>query len=145
MQSSLNPRSKATQSETQLHSELPSESAIDALHVSNGSTQQNLTVPQVDASHQLVSIEPSHHITPPIPDPIGTHAPVPVNNTSAITSPTTQLHSSYNVSRLPKLNMPFYAGDPLLWQSFWDCFDAAINSNPTLTGVQKLTYLWAPL
>ena len=27
----------------------------------------------------------------------------------------------------------------------WDCFDAAINSNPTLTGVQKLTYLRAQL
>ena len=40
--------------------------------------------------------------------------------------------------------MPFYA-DSLSWQSFWDCFDAAINSNPTLTGVQKLTYLRAQL
>ena len=45
VQSSSNPRSKATQSKTQLHSELPSESAIDDLHVSNGSTQQNLTIP----------------------------------------------------------------------------------------------------
>ena len=146
MQSSSNPRSKATQSKTQLHSELPSESAIDTLHVSNCSTQQNLTVPQVDAPHQHISIEASHHITPLISNPIGTHAPVPVNNTNAITSsPTTQLHSSYNVSRLPKLNISLYTGDPLLRQSFWDCFDAAINSNPALTGVQKLTYLRAQL
>ena len=135
----LNPRHK-------IHSELPSESAIDTSQVSNGSTQQNLTVPQVDAPHQYISTEASHHITPLIPNPISSHAPVPVNNTNAITSsPTTQLHSSYNVSRLPKLNMPFYAGDPLLWQSLWDCFDEAINSNPTLTGVQKLTYLRAQL
>ena len=28
-----------------------------------------------------------------------------------------------------------------MWQSFWDCFDAAINSNTTLIGVQKLTYV----
>ena len=28
-----------------------------------------------------------------------------------------------------------------MWQSFFDCFDAAINSNPMLTGVQKLSYL----
>ena len=41
--------------------------------------------------------------------------------------------------------MPFFAGDPLLWQSFWDCFDTAINSNPMLSGVQKLTYLRAQL
>ena len=124
VQSSLNPRTKSTQSETQLHSELPSESAIDAMHVSNGSTQQNLTVPQVDAPHQHISIEASHHITPLILNPISTHAPVPVNNTSAITSsPATQLHLSYNVSRLPKLNMPFYSGDPLLWQSFVTGFE----------------------
>ena len=113
--------------------------------MSNGSTQQNLTVPEVNASNQLVSIEASHHITPLIPNPIGIHAPIPANNTSAITSPTTQLRSSYNVSRLLKLNMPSFAGDPLLWQSFWHCFDAAINSNPMLTGVQKLTYLRAQL
>ena len=89
VQSSSNPRTKATQSETQLHSELPSESAIDASHVSNGSTQQSLTVPQVDAPHQYISTEASHHVTPLIPNPISIHAPVPVNNTSAITSPTT--------------------------------------------------------
>ena len=29
--------------------------------------------------------------------------------------------------------------------TFWDCFDAAVNLNPTLTGVQKLTYLRAQL
>ena len=77
-------------------------------------------------------------------DPVSTHVPVSVNN-AVTSSATAHPHSSYNVSRLPKLNMPFYAGDPLLWQSFWDCFDAAINSNPTLTGVQKLTYLRAQL
>ena len=119
VQLSSDPRSKATQSKTQLHSELPSESAIDASHMSNGSTRQNLTVPQVNAPHQHISIETSHHITPLIPNLIGTHAPVPVNNTNAITSSlTTQLHSSYNVSRLPKLNMPFYAGDPYCGNHF---------------------------
>ena len=51
VQSSINPRSKATQSEIQLHSELPSKSAIHASHVSNGSMQQHLTVLQVDTPH----------------------------------------------------------------------------------------------
>ena len=42
--------------------------------------------------------------------------------------------------------MPFYAGDPPLWQSFWNCFNAAINLNPILAGgVQKLNYLRAHL
>ena len=33
------------------------------------------------------------------------------------------------VSRLPKLNLPSFAGDPLTWQSFWDSFKAAVHSN----------------
>ena len=41
--------------------------------------------------------------------------------------------------------MPLYTGDPLLCQSIWDCFYAAIYLNPTLTRVQKLTYLRAQL
>ena len=31
------------------------------------------------------------------------------------------------------------------WRSFWDGFDAAVNSNSTLTRVQKLAYLRAQL
>ena len=104
-------------------------------------------MPPINPSHwkhrPMPPINPSH-TTQPILDPVSTHVPVSVNNT-VTSSATAQPHSSYNVSRLPKLNMSFYAGHPLLWQSFWDCFDAAINSNPTLTGVQKLTYLRAQL
>ena len=65
-----------------------------------------------------------------------------------VTLPLLQYHllynpspSSHNVNRLPKLNTPVYTGDPLLWQSFLDCFDVAINLNLMLTGVQKFSYL----
>ena len=146
VQSSSNPRSKVTPLQTETHSEPPSIPAtgIDSSHMSNSSNQQNLLVPLIDVPDQPISLEASNHTTQPIPDPVSTHVPVSVNDT-VTSSATAQPHSSYNVSRLPKLNMPFYAGDPLLWQSFWDCFDAAINSNPTLTGVQKLTYPQAQL
>ena len=50
-----------------------------------------------------------------------------------------------NISRLPKLNLPYFSGDPLVWQPFWDSFEAAINSNSSLTGVQKFNYLRAQL
>ena len=50
-----------------------------------------------------------------------------------------------NISRLPKLNLPHFSGDPLVWQTFWDSFEAAIHSNPSLTGVQKFNYLRAQL
>ena len=47
------------------------------------------------------------------------------------------------VTRLPKQSLPIFAGDPLQWQGFWDSFNAAVNANPGLTGVQKFTYLRA--
>ena len=53
--------------------------------------------------------------------------------------------SSEATTRLPKLNLPTFSGDPLLWQSFWDCFEAAVHNNSSLTDVQKLNYLRAQL
>ena len=52
---------------------------------------------------------------------------------------------SQNASRLPKLTLPIFGGDPLKWQTFWDSFDSAVHSNNVLTNVQKLNYLRAHL
>ena len=49
------------------------------------------------------------------------------------------------VSRLPKLNLPIFTGDPLTWQGFRDSFYAAVHNNPMLDGVQKFNYLRAQL
>ena len=43
-----------------------------------------------------------------------------------------------NITRLPKLSILVFCGDTLQWQSIWDCFEAAIHYNPSITGVQKL-------
>ena len=48
-------------------------------------------------------------------------------------------------TRLPKLNLPYFSGNPLTWQTFWDSFSAAVHNNPKLTGVQKFNYLRAQL
>jgi len=73
------------------------------------------------------------------------------------TLPHTQLiHMTHqNIVRFPKhitlvptplkMEIPVPRGEPLDWQPFWDCFAAAIDTNPTLTGVQKLSYLRAQL
>ena len=58
---------------------------------------------------------------------------------------TVSTSASHATSRLPKLSIPTFTEDPLNWQSFWDCFDSAVNSNPTLSNVQKLSYLRAQL
>ena len=54
-------------------------------------------------------------------------------------------HARENITRLPKLDLPYFEGNPLNWQPFWDCFQAAVDSNRSLTGVQKLSYLRAQL
>ena len=47
-------------------------------------------------------------------------------------------NSSYSMSRLPKLALPTFDGNPLGWQSFWDSFCTAVHDNPYLSNVQKL-------
>ena len=40
--------------------------------------------------------------------------------------------------KLPKLDFMKFRGELLKWQEFWDCFDSAIHSNPSLSPVDKL-------
>ena len=51
----------------------------------------------------------------------------------------------FSASRLPKLTLPTFSGNPLAWLTFWDSFQAAIHLNPNLSGVQKFNYLKAQL
>ena len=71
-------------------------------------------------------------------------APQLVHNTPAI--PTSRIVTgNQDITRLPNLNIPTFSGNTLHWQSFWDCFEAAVHHNPSITGVQKLNYLRAQL
>ena len=78
----------------------------------------------------------------PSPDPI-------VTDHAARASDTSRSHGDretyHNYSRLPKLVLPTFSGESLQWQTFWDSFEAAVHSNPHLTGVQKFNYLRAQL
>ena len=49
------------------------------------------------------------------------------------------------VSRLPKLNLPTFSGDTLMWQTFRDSFDAAAHNCPSLNEIQKFNYVRAQL
>ena len=51
--------------------------------------------------------------------------------------------TSQGITRLPKLTIPTFSGDPLQWQPFWDCFEAAVDHNPSISSVQKLNHLRA--
>lgn len=91
----------------------------------------NETVPQ--DNHSLLNTQ-MHHINP--------------STTLAVSTPSPQVSTpthSGQVSRLPKLQLLTFSGDPLEWLTFWDSFDVAVNSNPSLEGVQKFNYLRAEL
>ena len=80
-------------------------------------------------------IQDSSHVQPPQKNlPVPTLNSAPHNNNS-------HDHSS----RLPKLNLSTFSGNPLRWFRFWDSFEAAVHSNTSLGGVQKFTYLKAQL
>ena len=113
-------------------------------------TQPQTTVSSTSTSH---TVSPTISHTPHTGDDVhptleaAIHGPI---YSEAGITPTTEhttvvSSSSYTTSRLPKLSIPTFTGDPLTWQSFWDCFDSAVNSNPVLSDVQKLSYLRAQL
>ena len=75
---------------------------------------------------------------------------------SNVVAPPTQGNSSQSIDepahgsggskvRLPKLQLPSFDGNFKDWSAFWDSFDSAINSNQSLTPVEKFSYLRASL
>ena len=46
-----------------------------------------------------------------------------------------------NASRLPKLTLPHFSGDPVDWIHFWDSFSAAVDKKTSLSDIKKFTYL----
>jgi len=82
--------------------------------------------------------------TPDIPTTVPEVVKKPIHSADAVstTHETVHTESTYqSYSRLPKLALPTFNGNPLQWQTFWDSFSAAIDCNPHLSNVQKLNYL----
>jgi len=46
-----------------------------------------------------------------------------------------------NAARLPKLQLRYYNGELTKWTSFWQSFEAAVDCNPDLSGVENFNYL----
>ena len=64
-------------------------------------------------------------------------------NTSAslVNDNTTTGHFTSSMPKLPKLELPKYGGKVTEWSSFWDLYDSAIHSNPSISKVNKFNYL----
>ncbi|XP_044757728.1 uncharacterized protein LOC123315892 [Coccinella septempunctata] len=57
------------------------------------------------------------------------------------TSKSEEENSSHSKVRLPKLELPTFDGDIRNWQTFCDVFESLIHNNPTLSNVDKYSYL----
>ena len=119
----------------------PPSAARDPPHTQPEITVSSTSTPRTVSSSPHTSVDVQPTLAAATRGPIYTEADItPVTEHTAVVS-----SSSYTTSRLPKLSIPTFTGDPLTWQSFWDCFDSAVNSNPVLSDVQKLSYLRAQL
>ena len=65
--------------------------------------------------------------------PSDSDTPLHTHVSSHASNLTERTHQTY--TRLPKLPLPTFDGNPLEWQAFWDSFTAAVDSNPGLTPV----------
>ena len=109
---------------------------------SDADTSRTETLPGEVDSHTETLIDPTSADTCTTADRT-MHATPTVTVSDSMHRTTDTPHQ--NISRLPKLNLPYFSGDPLVWQTFWDSFEAAIHSNPSLTGVQKFNYFKSPI
>jgi len=57
----------------------------------------------------------------------------------------TKQGTKLNVVKLPQLDFKKFSGGLLNWQEFWDSFNSAVHSNPSLSPVEKMNYLRAQL
>ena len=64
--------------------------------------------------------------------------PIPPDSVS-LPSPSLSSHSS--VSRLPKIELPVFKGDPLQWQGFWDQFNTSIHNNERINDIDRFNFL----
>ena len=70
----------------------------------------------------------------------------PFNQPVRTASPVNEPHYSRQATsgiKFPKFDLPKFGGKYKDWTPFDDCFIAAVDTNHTLTDVQKLSYLKA--
>ena len=56
-----------------------------------------------------------------------------LTSNTPLTEPHMSQHGINSTVRLPRLDLPTFSDDALEWQPFWDGFNAAVNSNPSIS------------
>ena len=65
--------------------------------------------------------------------------PDPVNQHPVLAATAGQ--SATKSTRLPKLVLKKFNGEAYQWQSFWDSFSSSVDTNESLSDVEKFNYL----
>ena len=119
---------------------------LEALDNDDEIVAEVLQTEEITSSISTAKAKINHSLTSTVPqasdtrceDPSSTAHPPPVSEEHHI-------RESVSLTYFPQLDLPQFSGNPLYWQAFWDCFEAAVDNNTSLTGVQKLSYLRAQL
>ena len=144
----LNTESSTSSSETVSIPTREDDSPHTPVNLHDAETEQlpaTVTPPESHVTTHPTSHLHSSHVITPLTSHVTSHVVTPPTSLVAAPPENHPSSSSGSTTRLPKLNIPTFSGDPLLWQSFWDCFEAAVHNNSSLTAVQKLNYLRAQL
>ena len=63
------------------------------------------------------------------------------NGSASVSLPSASVSSGASVSRLPKIELPTFKGDPLKWQGFWDQFKISIHENERINDIDRFNFL----
>ena len=67
------------------------------------------------------------------------------NDSESLPCPSTFSPRHNDTIKLPKMKIKQFSGDPSEWVSFFDSFEAAVDSNENLAKVDKMNYNRLPL
>ena len=128
---------------------LPSENTAQPAHITRGSTSSHSPHSSPEATPPPTDLhtgDTSSHCESPTPiDTSPTDTPTHHDPTTHSDLSTGHTHTHKVVAqprvKLPKLTIKKFNGDLTKWVTFWDSFESAIHSNPTLSNVDKFSYL----
>lgn len=112
----------------------PSTSSIGGPENTNQSSQQTASVESEESSADDTS---STHFTP---------VSLPSTSTYNVEPPQARVSlQTSHYHKLPKLTLPTFNGDQLMWQTFWDTYETTVHNNPHLSDIEKFNYLKSQL
>ena len=84
-------------------------------------------------------LEPSHEVFASISVKLGKIRSKTRSTSFSVASSTPS--SARANCKLPKLELSYFSGEPLEWQTFWNQFDVSVNENESLNDVDRFNYL----